>query len=240
MELKEPFRILQQKQQKHALYDGLTRMFMQNLASVSLEPISYNGETVQPKPLVVRKRIFCDFSCPSHCGACCVRANLEYLPFEWYPKEAIPITVIVNGKEFLTYQDRQEDNNTHWCRHLNMSDGRCGVYPDKNFPGKPEYPFSCDFNLMQVHNMHTKDGREGWALTTALFGRPWHMLKITGDKGAACEMLEVTQSSIIGTRRRLSRLYKWADYFQLNTRLPEILEWASQDPNSIKEDLWFL
>jgi hypothetical protein len=250
MEFKESFKILQPtiahttkpttKRQEHALYDGLDRMFLKNFAAVALEPITYGNETMQPRPLVVRKRLFCDFSCPSHCGACCVRANLEYLPFEFYPKEAIQVPVTFNNKVYITYQDRQLDNETRWCRNLNMTDGRCGVYPDKNFPGKAEYPFSCDFNLMQVHNAHTRDKREAWELTTALFGRPWHMLKIDEQtKGAACEMLNITNSSIVGTRRRLARLKQWADYFEIKTRLPEIILWAQQDPYKIKEDLWF-
>jgi hypothetical protein len=68
-------------------------------------------------------------------------------------------------------------------------------------------------------------------LTQKLYGRGWAMMKITGERGALCEMLPADTHTVAEVVRKLGRLKEWCDHFNLVTWLPEITEWAKTGPH---------
>lgn len=200
----------------HHLSDSMGKMLLVFFAAVTKEPITYEGATVHPKPLVVSPLIFRGFTCPTGCGACCGRSTLDYIPGEPRPEEASERVVVVNGREVKMYSDLQTDHNSYFCRHLD-TDARCNTYNTR--------PFSCDFALLNVNEYKTH-----YLLSCRKFGRHHLWKRIDDGRGTMCDMLPITDESIAATRRRLLRLQLWTDYFKINSRMQEINYWAAQDP----------
>lgn len=180
------------KPERHHLYDSMTKTLLTFFAAVAKEPIMYEGETVQPLPLIVSPLIFRGFTCPEGCGACCGKATLDYIPGEPRPQEATERIISVNGKQFILYSDLQTDHSNYFCRHLDSS-ARCGAYSVR--------PFSCDFALLNVNRYSTHS-----VLNCRKFGRFHKWLRHDGiTRGTMCEMLDPTDEWIANTRRRLAQ-----------------------------------
>lgn len=188
-------------------------------AGVASKPFEYNGEIYTPKKVVVSPLIFRGMTCPMACGGCCFKFSLVWLPLE--PKPYLTVEkdlVTVNGVERYVYIDRQAANTDHFCTHLQKKDGRCGIHG--------QHPFTCDFELIRfVHQADRVD------IATRPFGRGWSYERVTGQKGALCDVLPPSEKHRDDAVRKLWRLKQWADYFELPTHLPRILDWVRSGPH---------
>lgn len=196
------------------LYFSMSKMLTKHVAAIAKQEIIYAGEVVPVKPLIISALIFQPYSCPSGCGACCVRATLDYIPGEAKPKEATDQYISINGKEFIFYSDVQLDHDNARCRNLTIPDARCSIYPIR--------PFSCDFAVMNVNEFKTHR-----ILLQRKFGRYWHMTQIDGTKGTQCEKIPLTMEDVATVHRRLLRLIEWANYFEIANWGTEIKQWLS-------------
>ena len=200
--------------------NSLDKIVFSYLAAVTKENFSYNGQIVQAKPLTVSPLIFRGFSCPGLCGGCCPRFSLEYLPTELRPDSHIQkYQVEFRGKQFEMFHDPQGDHFDHYCRHLDRTSGRCGIYSRR--------PFHCDFELIRVF-VSKKTNR----ISQQLFGRKWQLLRIDNKRGALCKMENCSPASMDEVIRKLKRLKEWADYFQIPTWLDEIIVWVASGPHA--------
>lgn len=198
-------------------YNDTFSKLVHYFSCVTSDPFEYNGQIIEPKYLHVSPGIIRGYKCPSHCGGCCQKFTLDYLPKEDKPQLVEERYIEFNGKSFLIFTDKQEDNKTNRCRYLIKEDGRCGNYMTR--------PFSCDFELIRFIGR-----RDINHVTTRLFGRGWNMVRVDGQKGAKCEITPADQESRLDTIRKLRRLQDWEKYFGLNTKTERIIEWAKEVP----------
>jgi len=189
-------------------------------AAICKEEFTYEGKLIIPKPLQVSPLIFRDYTCPSHCGGCCPRFSLEYLPSEPCPDIAtiIPHYVSINDRKILLYHDAQTDHKDHHCKFLDKESGRCDIHPRR--------PFHCDFELIRVFI-----GKKQNRLTQQMFGRGWQFLRIDNNRGCLCKITGVTPRSVDEVVRKLKRLKEWADHFGIVHWLNEIIPWAASGPH---------
>lgn len=208
-----------------------SKMICAYFAAVTREEIRWQQYVIQPRPLIVSEMIFRGFTCPANCGACCTQVSatvdgntLNYLPTEPCA-DTLAETVRLNDKDFIIFTEDMRPtasmlpilDKLYPCKHLTM-DARCGIYGQRSL--------ACDLPLLQV--THRKAYNQ---MTIRKFGR--HHLYTQFDmktKGAMCELLEITPESTEDTRRRLTRLKQWTDYFGLDTHMEAILEWANRNP----------
>jgi len=211
--------------------DALTYLLLNVFPALAKESITYNGETSIARSLYISPNIFATKSCPAGCGACCSNGTLDYIPDEHHPDNVIAKTIQVNSRDILVLSDNQKDNTSIWCRHLGLSDARCGIYSvrplmcDLPWLGAKEEPklnrwnfglhqFARGFNYKQVNDY--KDNFQVWNNTRS---------------GVACgPRLEVTTESIANCRRKLCRLQLWINYFKIDNYMTEIVRWAEQEP----------
>jgi hypothetical protein len=204
--------------------NSVDKIVLNYMAAVCKEAFLYQWESgvpvmVQPKKLTVSQSIFKGYTCPEGCGACCPRFSLVYLPSEEQPYPLKPCYAKIDGRPILLFEDPQDYHKNHHCRHLDRSNGRCGIH------GK--HPFSCDFELIRVH-MSTDTVRIG----VQQYGRAWQMLRVVDqERGALCEITPPTEETKADTLRKLTRLKQWADHLRIETHLPQILEWVESGPH---------
>lgn len=115
----------------------------------------------------------------------------------------------------------QVDHDDHHCRNLIKENGRCSIHGRQ--------PFSCDFELIRL--IHYDDYA---VMTQKLFGRGWNFLRTDGQRGARCEITEITKETVEDTLRKLYRLKEWADYFNITHCLDAVIKWAESN-NRIRE-----
>lgn len=195
--------------------DSLDKIVRVYFASVTKEEFEYKGVKHAPKSLTVSPLLLRGFTCPVGCGGCCPRFSLDYLPSENRTEKAQARLVEFNGKQLEIYSDLQNDHDDHFCRNLNKTDGRCGIYLQR--------PFSCDFELIRFFV-----AEDSTRLSQQLFGRGWQFLRIDDDRGALCTMTPVDKDTIADVIRKLNRLKQWTDYFGISTWVPEILHWIDR------------
>lgn len=205
-----------------ALTDSVDKIVTRYFAVVTTEHFIYKDKTYKPKPLSVSPLLLRDFTCPEGCGACCPRFSLDYIPVTEtndpeMPDHYIPKlrTVEFNGYKVSILSDLQDDHNDYHCRHLNKSNGRCGIYQYR--------PFSCDFEL--IRPLIFEDPEIPNQLTQKLFGRKWAMKRIDEKSGTLCEMISITDHSIDEVIRKLHRLGTWCYYFGIGHKCYDIIEW---------------
>lgn len=195
--------------------DSVDKIVQTYFASVTKEKFTYKGVEFAPKDLHVSPLLLRGYTCPVGCGGCCPRFSLDYLPSENKSSLAVKRYIEFNNKQVEIYSDMQDDHEDHFCRNLNKTDGRCGIYLVR--------PFSCDFELIRF--FVSEDSTQ---LSQQLFGRGWQFLRIDGDRGALCSMTPIDKSSIADVIRKLNRLKQWTDYFGISTWIPEILRWIER------------
>lgn len=195
--------------------DSVDKIVGSYFATVTAVPFVYKRKRYEVPELSVSPLLLRGYTCPMNCGGCCPKFSLDYLPGEARPEGAVARTVEFNGRTVELYTDMQSSNSTDRCRHLNRTDGRCGIYLTR--------PFSCDFELIRM--MPT--GERGRRMTQQLFSRGWAMKRVDGGKGALCQITPPNQESIDDVVRKLTRLKQWTDHFGLATRVPTILDWIS-------------
>lgn len=209
--------------------DTLDKIVLTYMAAVTRVPFEYKGQQVEPKRLVVSPMLFRDYTCPPMCGGCCVRFSLVYLPSEPRPESELPDWmegqfrkrwVRLNGQRRLLWEDPQTDHNDHFCRHLDRSDGRCGIHG--------RHPFSCDFELLRVLAFD-----DHHVLLTKLYGRGWAFERIDTERGAQCEIVPMSSEGHADIVRKLGRLGEWADYLGFaDTHIARVKQWAETGPHA--------
>ncbi len=203
--------------------DTLDKIFEKYFAPVCSSPFTYKGKTYHPAPLRVSPLLFRGFTCSEFCGACCNGLfTLDCLPFERVFGDFEERTVLVNGKPYSVFTNFQKENTTGSCSYLNRTNGRCGIHT--------ESPLGCDFELIRFLISETPTARPH-QLTQKLYGRGWAMTKVDGTRGAECEMTPPDDHSKFEVWRKLHRLLSWARYFELETRLPQIIDWVKTGPH---------
>jgi len=201
--------------------DSLDKVFSSYIAGVCDEEVHYKKLILQPKSLRVSKGLFRGFTCPSMCAGCCPQFSLDYLPSEDRPVFSTiqPRIVCVNGKEKVIFSDFQEEyRGDHFCRHVNKENGRCEIHGLQ--------PFTCDFELIRFA-ISTSLSRPN-QMNQRLFGRGWSFLTVEGKRGAKCSITSITKDTIQDTLRRLKRLLQWCKYFEIQTCLPVIIDYAEK------------
>ena|ERR1700677_4532393 len=195
--------------------DSIDKIVESYFVGITREPFEYKGKIYEPKNLVVSPMLFRGYTCPEHCGGCCPRFSLDYISREYFvPTENHKLREVeFNGHGIIVLSDMQLDHENHHCRNLIKENGRCGIHGHQ--------PFSCDFELIRF--IHQSDRV---ILTQKLFGRGWAMLRTDNERGARCEMTEVTKETISEVVRKLNRLKVWAEYFGVKHCLDAVITWA--------------
>lgn len=209
--------------------DKLVGSFIAPLTKVRFE---HRGVWYEPKALVVSPLIFRGFSCPSHCGACCSKGTLEWLPDEFCPKEAdaTETEIEFNGQKFTVFQNTQDrykspDNK---CQYLNRENGYCKLH---RLAGG-NHPFLCD-SVPLTSTMMSNPDKANRLLSRPL-GRKWRLTKITGEKGGECEMLPATKAALQVTLARLHRLKAWLDHLNCETWIDEVINYVETGPHDFE------
>lgn len=200
-----------------AYYDSLDKIVQVYLACVTKEPIEYKNRIFYPRRLSVSPNLVRTFICPSMCGGCCLAFTMDYLPGECARHLSFRQRAItVNRREFnFETLNTPQNHQLRTCPHMNLQDGRCQIYEHR--------AFSCKFEPIRFR-MSTDPGRPHYLGTTP-FGRGWSYTRITGVKGAACLFTNnITLHTINAAFERVLELKRWADYFQIEHRVEQILE----------------
>ena len=106
------------------------KFILQVFKAVVKVPYRHNGKTIQPHKLVVSPLIARMTTCPAHCGACCEKFSLDYLPqpSEKHPGNLAPRQIELNGKSYTIWSDLQSDIQKRDCKYLSKKDARCLIY----------------------------------------------------------------------------------------------------------------
>jgi hypothetical protein len=142
-----------------------------------------------------------------------------------------------DGRDVIIYSDLQETNTEYHCKHVNQTNGRCGIHGS--------HPFSCDFELIRFMVFKGEESKStGFipdmispksshnVLTQKLYGRAHAMKRIDGDRGAMCEMLPPDDKSVAEVIRKLRRLKQWCEHFGLVHKVDKILKYAEAGPRT--------
>lgn len=200
--------------------DSVDKIIQTYFACVTKNSFVYKNKTYFPKPLRVSPLLFRGFTCPENCGACCSRLTLDYLSSEKHPRDLKERDVVFNGKHYTVFSDLQNESIDYHCKYLNKKDGRCAIHECS--------PFSADFELIRF--LHSKTFN---TLTQKLYGRGWAMLKFNKkERGALCKMTPTSEHIKKEIIRKFQRLKEWANYFELDTCIDEILEYVATGPHN--------
>lgn len=201
------------------MFDSIDKI-MTYFSAVCTESFKYKRKTYIPKDLRVSTHIFRGVDCVVNCGACCKRYSLDYLPSEKHPYELEKRLIQIGSTKFTIYSDLQPEAHDN-CSHLDMSTGRCKIYPNR--------AFSCDFELIRF--LHTNIPNKPTQLLTKLYGRKWNMTRCDGGLGGLCKILPCSIEIKNDIIRKFTRLKEWADYFKIPTCLPEIITYINTGPH---------
>lgn len=210
-------------------------------AVITKVPYTFAGVQIQPTVLEIDSKLVRGSIC-HYCGACCrgdskgKGFSLDWLPFELEHLPNRPQCeerfITFNGNDYLYYTDEQSDTESGWCRYL-TEDAKCGIHDYS--------PFSCDFELIRCYQGNTGE------LLVKTYNRPQKMLqykfrddpnasyKSTGKDGVErtfyypqfgpmCKITPQSDKNAKETIRKLQRLQQWAEYFELETHLPQLIK----------------
>lgn len=201
-----------------AFSDSIDKVVSVYFACVAAEPFTYKGKQYEPKQLRVSPQICRGFTCPANCGGCCPKFSLDYIPSEAKPSTGQFRTIEFNGHKIEIFSDTQSENAGKKCKYLNTENGRCNNYVTR--------PFSCDFELIRFFTTNTSTNR----LTQMLFTRGWNMMRIDGERGALCSMIDANEQTKQEAIVKMQRLHEWTQHFKLQTKLPKIIDWMKDTP----------
>lgn len=210
-------------------------------AVITKVPFTFAGEQIQPTVLEIDSKLVRGSICHC-CGACCRGDSkgrcfsLDWLPFELeHLQKRSPCEerfVTFNGNDYMYYTDEQSDSENGWCKYL-TEDAKCEIHDYS--------PLSCDFELIRCYQGKTGE------LLVKTYNRPQKMLqykfkddpncfyKSVGKDGVEqtfyypqyrpkCEIVPPNNKTVTETIRKLKRLQQWADYFKLDTHLPQLIK----------------
>jgi len=197
--------------------DSIDKIVSSYFSLITLVPYTYKGRVTTPRALQASPLLFRNLVCPAHCGACCPRFSLDYLPNETRPEFLTPRLIAFDDREIVVMSDRQLDRaGEYFCRHLIRETARCAIH-DHN-------PFSCDFEIIRA--LTFDDASHPHRLSTQAFGRAWNMKRIDEQRGAMCGIEEGFERARGEVVRKLSRLADWADHFGIRHRARDVVAWA--------------
>lgn len=191
-------------------------------AAVTTKSFTYKGRTFLPKPLVISPLAQRGLLCPAHCGGCCMKSSLLYLPNELHPYTLEKRVILFDGREVEIYGDWQTDVLDRWCKHRSPVDGRCGIHT--------KHALSCDFETLKF--FITKDPKSSNRMTNMPFPRKWSYTRVDGGKGGLCEALPVTTETLLDAARRCRRLRGWCEHFGVDHLLDSIIEYFETGPHT--------
>lgn len=185
------------------------------------------------KNIMLSKLFFRDYTCPSGCGGCCPRFSLDYFEGserwekfkELYPEHVDKFTSReVDG--VTVWSDLQEDHNNHYCKHLNLKDGRCGIHKSN--------PFTCEFELIKIsyNKLYERS-----LLINKLFGRGWAYRRTDGGKGAKCEMLPFNYDKLKRDLKLLEELKSIEDLFGTKSKLSLVIDYIKTNLPTFKKGI---
>ncbi len=202
--------------------DSIDKCVTAYFRGVAEEPFTYKGITYTPTTLIVSPQLLRSTTCPANCGACCRNYTMDFLPLEKLPTDIYPSLelekrdVDFNGKKYPIFTIKR-DETTHYCNHLDLSNGRCKIHEC--------HSFGCDFFLIAFQHPKLINSPKPSHIRTRLLGRAWAFTRVDGGKGTLCQTTAITDETIKDTVRKLKRLKEWCDYFELKNKVPKILDW---------------
>jgi hypothetical protein len=183
----------------------------------------FEGNTYGGKPLKVTPLLGREFRCVLGCAGCCPRFSLDYLPDEAKPD--IPLTrrdIVVSDITYPIFSYLQNAMVDNWhCDLVDRTTGACTIHGRQ--------PFSSDFETVRFFQFMDHAVVSHAVVRTAPFGRAWNLKRIDGNRGALCEFGAATEQSRMEAARRLKRLAQWCEYFQIEHRIPQMLDYLDQD-----------
>jgi hypothetical protein len=201
--------------------DSVDKIIRPYLACTTKDRVRYKGEVFEPKRLQVSPLIFRSFSCPPMCGACCnTKFTVDFLPTEKAPPGLVERMVEVNGKEYKILSELQKDTPGEHCCYLNFENGWCKVHTT--------HALTCDFELLRFI---VRPSQSSNILLQRLYGRGWNMERVDGERGAKCVQGGWNADVRDDIIRRLYRLRKWADYFEIKTVIYDIVKYVETGPH---------
>lgn len=193
--------------------DSVEKIVTTYFSCLNNETFEYKGKVYVPKPLSISPLLMSrKLVCLKGCGACCNKYTMDYLPFEDLPDiELVERQIVLNRKSYpvLTYFQKGERR----CDLVDITNGLCRIH-DRN-------AMSCDFELIRLLRFESPDRPN--ILTQKTYGRAWNMTRIDGKKGALCSFEESDTESRSGVIRRLERLLTWFYYFEVDSKIPDII-----------------
>jgi Fe-S-cluster containining protein len=222
--------------------DSLDKIVESYFAAITRTPFTYKGKEYRPHDLRVSPGLFRGYTCPANCGACCHRFSLDYIPSEALPDPGATTwqdlnfperEVEFNGKTFLLRSNTQENSKDRHCNFVNKKGDGPQIYDKTMDLGRCKihghHPFTCDFELIRFSHAVEDLTRPNY-INQRLYGRGWAMTRVDGQKKAMCEMVTGNEEWKRDTQRRLTRLLEWANYFELDHCLYEIIGWVASGP----------
>lgn len=221
------------------IMDSVEKIVTRYFSAVTAEEFEYGGKTYPPRTLKVSPYLFRGFTCPAHCGACCKRYTLDYLPrkIEKHPYKLKKRLIDFDGRQVPIWSDLNDDHDSYYCRNVNTENGRCMIHGS--------HAFSCDFELVRFLNFASADmpkkrttlidglsGSTANVLTTKLYGRGHAMLKVDGNRGSMCEVTEPTDETMQDVLRKMKRLKQWCEHFGLVHKLDRIIAYVQEGPRA--------
>lgn len=209
----------------------LEKLVFAFIAPLARTTFTFQERTFVPRPLTVSPQIFRRFSCPSHCGACCIQGDLEWLPNEKqvdYGNEEQK-TIEFDGRRITVVIDRQRDARSpdNKCRHLDRATGRCGIH---TLVGKV-HPMLCD--TVPLRSSVFSDDNRGSRISSELPGRLWALKRIDGEKGGQCSLNSMwDESDRVDLVRRLNRLRDWILHLGADTWIDDVIEYVQSGPHT--------
>lgn len=202
--------------------------YMKNLTQISVvakRPFEVGSKMmVPPNTLSISQTFFRKYGCYLNCGGCCSGdISLDYLPSEVMDvihevgiTPEVRWTVPINGEPRELFTIPQEPQTLHghqFCRFLDPTDAHCTIH-EKN-------PFSCQIELIKFRRMKDR----GYMMKVP-FGRAWALHRFDGVKGQVlCTFDDFALDQLKNNDiPALQRMLEWAEYLDIPTYLPEILD----------------
>jgi len=164
--------------------------------------------------VVLSANFWREYHCPLGCGGCCYAFTLDYLPKEWDAFSALYPEVAGAGKARMVRKKKIMSifpQKKKMCGFLDEIHGACLIHKSN--------PLSCELELIKVKRI-----KEKVYLTKAPYARAWAMKTIEGNS-IQCSFSTFSEKQLFHNDiPALGRLLRWANYFNIATHLPDILQ----------------
>ena len=176
-------------------------------------------------------KFFRSYKCVEKCCACCPKFSLDYFPGERWGKFKIcyPDKLrffkgrAVSGVQ--VYSDFQGDNESYFCRFLNLTTGKCSIQDSK--------PFSCNFEIIKVSKL-----KDSAILIKKKFSRGWNLKRLDGERGAQCKILPFNYLEFLEDINLLRELDEIGNQFGVKTKLALIINFLEKGKEEFKRGVF--